>query len=75
MERVSAAHHAALVGQTREILVDGFAKGRWRGRTRGNQLVFFDASGDWLGQMVDVEITEAPTWYLIGEPVAVLAAV
>jgi tRNA-2-methylthio-N6-dimethylallyladenosine synthase len=73
MERVSAAHYAAMVGETREILVDGFAKGRWRGRTRGNQLVFFEASGDWLGQMVDVRITEATTWYLLGEPVSVLA--
>ncbi|MEX2315284.1 MAG: tRNA (N6-isopentenyl adenosine(37)-C2)-methylthiotransferase MiaB, partial [Thermomicrobiales bacterium] len=73
MERVSAAHYAAMVGETREILVDGFAKGRWRGRTRGNQLVFFDASGDWLGQMVDVRITASSTWYLLGEPIAVLA--
>jgi tRNA-2-methylthio-N6-dimethylallyladenosine synthase len=73
-ERVSAAKLRALVGQTREILVDGFAKGRWRGRTRGNQLVFFDAPGDWLGQFVDVRITSSMTWYLLGEPVSVRAA-
>lgn len=70
-ERVSLQKHQLMVGQKREILVDGFAKGRWRGRTRGNQLVFFDAPGDWLGQTVDVEITSATTWYLLGEPMAV----
>ena len=73
-ERVSHRKLAALVGETREILVDGFAKGRWRGRTRGNTLVFFDAPGDWLGQFVDVRITSATTWYTLGEPVAVRAA-
>jgi tRNA-2-methylthio-N6-dimethylallyladenosine synthase len=73
MEEVSARKHRAMVGQRREILVDGHAKGRWRGRTRGNQLVFFDAPGDWLGQIVDIEITEATTWYLLGQPVAVVA--
>jgi tRNA-2-methylthio-N6-dimethylallyladenosine synthase len=67
-EEVSARKYRALMGQTREILVDGFAKGRWRGRTRGNQLVFFDAPGDWLGQTVDVEITESTTWYLLARP-------
>jgi tRNA-2-methylthio-N6-dimethylallyladenosine synthase len=70
-EEISARKYRALIGQTREILVDGFAKGRWRGRTRGNQLVFFDATGDWLGQTVNVEITESTTWYLLGRPLAV----
>ena len=73
-ERVSLASHKRMIGRREEILVDGFAKGRWRGRTRGNTLVFFDATGDWLGQTVDVEITTATTWYLLGEPVAVAAS-
>ena len=71
-EEVSARKYRALIGERREILVDGFAKGRWRGRTRGNQLVFFDAPGDWLGQSVDVEITESTTWYLLGRPLAIV---
>ena len=74
-EEISARAFRALIGETREVLVDGFAKGRWRGRTRGNQLVFFDATGDWLGQTVDVRITETTTWYALGEPIAVLSAV
>lgn len=72
-ERVSLAHHQAMLGSRESILIDGFAKGRWRGRTRGNTLVFMEATGDWLGQTVDVEITTANTWYLLGEPVAVAA--
>lgn len=69
-ESVSARKLRARLGRTEEVLVDGFAKGRWRGRTRGNTLVFFDASGDWLGRLVQVRITEAMTWYLLGEPIA-----
>lgn len=72
-EEVSARKYRALVGETREVLIDGFAKGRWRGRTRGNQLVFFDAPGDWLGQTVEVEITQSTTWYLLGQPLALVA--
>ncbi len=72
-EKVSLEYHQQRVGTREEILVDGYAKGRWRGRTRGNTLVFFDATGDWLGQTVEVEITSATTWYLLGEPVSVAA--
>ncbi len=67
---ISAAKFRELRGANREILVDGRARGRWRGRTRGNQLVFFDGVGDWTGQFVDVEITKTTTWYALGEPVA-----
>jgi tRNA-2-methylthio-N6-dimethylallyladenosine synthase len=73
-ERVSLARHQEMLGKREEILVDGFAKGRWRGRTRGNTLVFFDATGDWLGQTVDVEITTANTWYVLGRPMALVAS-
>lgn len=74
-ERVSLARHQNMLGQQQEILVDGFAKGRWRGRSRGNTLVFFDATGDWLGQTVDVKITDATTWYVLAEPVALATPV
>lgn len=71
-EKISHKRHLEQVGQRQEILVDGFAKGRWRGRTRGNGLVFFESTGDWTGQLVDVELTNASTWYMLAEPVAVL---
>jgi tRNA-2-methylthio-N6-dimethylallyladenosine synthase len=62
---------ARLLGGTYEVLVDGQQKGRWRGRTRGNQLVFFDAPGDeraWVGKLIDVRVTETHPWYVLGEP-------
>src|SRR5205085_12439460 len=66
---IAARKKAALLGGTHEILVDGQQKGRWRGRTRGNQLVFFDAPGeerDWLGKLVNVRVTETFAWHVIG---------
>ena len=68
---ISAASFKRLQDQVVEVLVDGRARGRWRGRTRGNQLVFFESTGDWTGQFVDIRVTETRTWYAIGEPVAV----
>ncbi len=66
-ERVSQEHNDRLVGREMEVLVDGQGDGRWRGRTRGNKLVFFDDPADRLGQMAHVRITRATPWFLHGE--------
>ena len=66
-ERISRERNQRYIGTTVEVLVDGMAKGRWRGRTRGNTLVFFEAPGEWKGRLVSVRITEASPWYLLGE--------
>jgi tRNA-2-methylthio-N6-dimethylallyladenosine synthase len=69
-KQISAELNQRYDGQTLDVLVDGFQRGRWRGRTRGNTLVFFDAPGDdWLGRFVTVRVTRPTTWYLLGEPV------
>jgi len=68
-KEICTERNARFVGQEFEVLVDGFSKGRWRGRSRGNTLVFFDAPGDWKGQFVNVRITESSPWYLLGEAV------
>ncbi len=70
-ERISTEHNDRLVGREMELLVDGQGHGRWRGRTRGNKLVFFDDTADRLGQMVHVRVTEATPWFLRGELTAV----
>ncbi|HET7034089.1 MAG TPA: tRNA (N6-isopentenyl adenosine(37)-C2)-methylthiotransferase MiaB [Thermomicrobiaceae bacterium] len=67
----SLERNGGYVGQTLQVLVDGMSKGRWRGRSRGNTLVFFASPVDWKGKLVDVRITESTAWYLLGEPVAV----
>jgi len=54
------------VGRTLQVLVEGMHKGRWRGRTRNNRLVFFDDPGEWHGRLADVHITQATAWSLQG---------
>jgi tRNA-2-methylthio-N6-dimethylallyladenosine synthase len=64
---VSAELNQRYQGQVLEVLIEGKQRGRWRGRSRGNTLVFFDSGEDWTGRMVNVRVTEPMTWYLIGE--------
>lgn len=59
--------NAALLGSEQQVLVDGQQRGRWRGRTRTNKLVFFESERDWLGQMARVRITWTGPWSLLGE--------
>ncbi|HEY8448263.1 MAG TPA: tRNA (N6-isopentenyl adenosine(37)-C2)-methylthiotransferase MiaB [Thermomicrobiales bacterium] len=68
-ERICTERNARRLGQTLEVLVDSKQKGRWTGRTRGNQLVHFEDDRDLLGKLVDVKITQTSPWYLIGEAV------
>jgi len=66
-ERIAGEINARFLGQEVEILVDGRQKGRWRGRTRTNKLVFFEDARDWLGKMVTVRINWTGPWSMIGE--------
>ncbi|MEM9951064.1 MAG: tRNA (N6-isopentenyl adenosine(37)-C2)-methylthiotransferase MiaB [Chloroflexota bacterium] len=54
--QVSAEINATHLGKTMEVLVEGEHKGKWRARTPQNKLVFFEAEGDLLGELVNVEI-------------------
>jgi tRNA-2-methylthio-N6-dimethylallyladenosine synthase len=46
------------LGHTVEVLVEDLHKGKWRGRTPQNKLVFFeDSVADWKGRLANVEIT------------------
>jgi len=67
--RLLTERNARRLGETREVLVEGHAKGRWSGRTRGNTLVHFADTRDVLGKLVDVRITKTSPWFLLGEPV------
>ena len=69
---ISLKINRALVGQAMELLVEGPSKNNpemLSGRTRTNKLVHFAAQEDLTGRLVEVEITEAYTWYLIGKRV------
>jgi tRNA-2-methylthio-N6-dimethylallyladenosine synthase len=61
--------NSALVGRQVEVLVDGYKKGKWQGRTRTDKLVFFPDEGDWLGKTVNVKIDQTSPWALQGTPV------
>jgi len=69
-ERIVAEINAGLVGQTVEVLAEERHRGKWRGRTRTNKLVFFDVGQqDRTGQLVPVRITQAGAWSMQAEPV------
>jgi len=61
-----------LLGETVEVLVEGLHKGKWRGRTRTNKLVFFADDANWRGRLAQVRITWAGPWSMLGEPVPAL---
>ena len=67
-ERIVGEINARLLDQPIEVLVEGRHKGKWRGRTRTNKLVFFDVDGqDRTGQLVMVRITRTGPWSMQGQ--------
>ena len=69
-ERISLEQHAACVGRTEEVIVEGTSKknpNRLTGRTRGNKLVHFDGDGADAGSFRTVRITDAHPHHLDGE--------
>lgn len=58
------------IGKTVKVLVDGVSKYDdtvLAGYSENNKLVNFKGDSKWIGHMVDVEITVAKTWFLLGE--------
>jgi tRNA-2-methylthio-N6-dimethylallyladenosine synthase len=65
---IAAETNRTLLGQIVEVLVEDQQRGRWKGRTRTNRLVFFESPLDWRGQRVLVRIEWTGPWSLIGAP-------
>jgi tRNA-2-methylthio-N6-dimethylallyladenosine synthase len=66
-ERIVGEINAQLLGQTVEVLVEERQRGKWRGRTRTNKLVFFDVDDrDWTGQLAQVRLTRTGPWSMQG---------
>lgn len=66
--QVVGAINAQFLGQTVEALVEDKHKGRWKGRTRTNKLVFFqDDARDWKGKLANVKINWTGPWSMLGE--------
>jgi tRNA-2-methylthio-N6-dimethylallyladenosine synthase len=68
-EQIATERSARLQGATVEVLVEGESKGKWRGRSPNNKLVFFPHPDDLTGRLVNVRITETSPWALKGEAV------
>lgn len=66
-EAIATERSARWLGHTVEVLVEGESKGRWRGRTPGNKLAFFDHAQDWTGRLALVQITQTSPWALQGD--------
>ena len=49
-----------------EVLVEEKHKGKWKGRTRTNKIVFFEDEADWHGRLASVTITKTSPWSLQG---------
>jgi tRNA-2-methylthio-N6-dimethylallyladenosine synthase len=65
--QISAAINGGFLGQTLDVLVEDQHKGKWRGRTPQNKLVFFtDNAQDWRGKLAQVEIVHTSPWSMQG---------
>ena len=67
-KEISTEKMRRYLGQTVEVLVEERDKGRWRGRTPHNKLVFFDDPADRRGQLAQVRITHTGPWSMSGKP-------
>ncbi len=65
-KEIATEINGRLIGQTVNVLFEGKSRGRWRGRTPTNKLVFVDSEEILLGQQRDVHITWTGPWSLIG---------
>lgn len=66
-QQIATQRNAALLGATVEVLVEGEHKGKWRGRSPGNKLIFFADSQDWTGRLANVTINHTGPWSLQGD--------
>ena len=65
-KRVVGEINAKFLGQTLEVLVEEEHRGKWRGRTRQNKLVFIESDKNLRGQLVDAEIVWTGPWSMQG---------
>ena len=65
-EEIASEINARLLGKTVSVLFEEQKRGRWRGRTPTNKLVFVESEQDLLGQERAVRIEWTGPWSLIG---------
>ncbi|MBN2501936.1 MAG: tRNA (N6-isopentenyl adenosine(37)-C2)-methylthiotransferase MiaB [Anaerolineales bacterium] len=61
-ESIAAEINAAYLGETVPVLFEEKVRGRWKGRTETNKLVFVESDQDLHGQLIPVQITWTGPW-------------
>ena len=69
-ERIATKINAELLHTSQQVLVEKLDKGKWRGRTRNDKLVFIEDSRELLGKTVAVKILKTSPWSLQGEAIS-----
>ena len=65
-ESLAAEINARYLGQTVEVLFEEEVRGRWKGRTPTNKLVFVEAEQSLRGQLLPATITWTGPWSMQG---------
>lgn len=65
-ERVCTEINARFLGETVEVLIEEQYKGKWRGRTRQNKLVFVASELPLRGRLIEAQVTWAGPWSMQG---------
>jgi tRNA-2-methylthio-N6-dimethylallyladenosine synthase len=68
-ERIASEIAAHYRGELLEVLFEEKVKGRWKGRTTTNKLVFIEAEDDLTGKVLPVRITWAGPWSMQAESI------
>jgi len=61
-EQIATEVNRKYLGQTVEVLFEEKVKGRWRGRTPTNKLVFVESDEDLRGQVLNVTVSWTGPW-------------
>ena len=74
-EKIVAEINARYLGETVDVLFEEKVKGRWKGRTPTNKLVFVESDDDLRGKVLPVKVTWTGPWSmqatLLRQPVEV----
>ena len=65
-EGIAAEINARYLGEKVEVLIEEKVRGRWRGRTPTNKLVFVESDEDLRGRLLEVTVTWAGPWSMQG---------
>jgi tRNA-2-methylthio-N6-dimethylallyladenosine synthase len=65
-EGIAAEINTRYLGKIVQVLFEDKVKGRWKGRTETNKLVFVETEQNLRGQVLPVKITWAGPWSMIG---------